>query len=157
MRRVPLCISLCKIGNAAETAAAVGASPLSGEWIIDPTAEEEQCMSLRLTLAVSPRGQLCALLKGGVGTVSLHAMESITQHATALAMQLDRQLMDAIRKEGGQVEADGGNDNTQLQSTQRKTQALPIAASADGNSSKGTKASGSSKKKEKNNSAAMAV
>lgn len=82
--QLPLLISLCKIG---------------GEWILDPSSDEEECTSMRVALAVNPRGQLCGVNKSGVGTINLQAIEAIVAHATDMAVQLNQRLMAAVAEE----------------------------------------------------------
>lgn len=48
---IPICITFAKLGT---------------EFIIDPTVQEELCMSSRLTIAINPDGNICSIQKGGV-------------------------------------------------------------------------------------------
>jgi exosome complex RNA-binding protein Rrp42 (RNase PH superfamily) len=82
--QLPLVISLCKIG-------------VSGEWILDASSDEEECMSMRVALAVNPSGELCGMSKSGIGTINLQAIENIIAHATDMGVQLNHRLMQAIK------------------------------------------------------------
>lgn len=82
--QLPLLISLCKIG-------------VDGEWILDASAEEEECMSMRVALAVNPRGEVCGMNKSGIGTINLQAIENIIAHACEMGVQLHHRLTLAIK------------------------------------------------------------
>lgn len=92
--RLPLTVTLCKIGGA-------------NEWIIDATADEEQCSSMRLTLSLSPSGRMCGLSKGGVGTINLQALDAIMAHAAALGVQLNNMLTNEVKRGRGEIDEDG--------------------------------------------------
>ncbi len=49
--------------------------------IVDPTAEEEECLSARLSVAVTDDGSLCALQKGGEGSLSPKEIEEMVDLA----------------------------------------------------------------------------
>lgn len=52
-KNVPVTVTLAKIGN---------------EYIVDPCAEEELCMTSRLTVAVNSKGNIVSIHKGGLGS-----------------------------------------------------------------------------------------
>ena len=42
--------------------------------IVDPTLEEEACMSARIAVAVNSEGQVCGMLKTGPGAIAPSAL-----------------------------------------------------------------------------------
>ena len=99
--RLPLAVTLAKIGGAEE-------------WIIDATADEEQCASMKLTLSLDPKGNMCGLSKAGVGTINLPALDAIMAHAAALGVQLNKLLVEEVRRGSGRGDdgdmEDGGDE-----------------------------------------------
>ncbi|MDP2439370.1 MAG: hypothetical protein Q8P67_26780, partial [archaeon] len=78
---VPVNVTLTKIGN---------------QFVVDPSLEEEQCQSARLTVAVNARGHTLAVQKGGRGGLlpsSLHAMLHTARHiGIQMILSLDQSL-----------------------------------------------------------------
>lgn len=110
--RLPLALTLVKIGGAQE-------------WIMDATSDEEQCASMRLTLSLDGLGRMMGLSKSGVGTINLLALESIMAHASQLGVQLNKMLVEEVKRGGG-ITADGGAEDEDESSTSMK----PVAAAA---------------------------
>jgi exosome complex component RRP42 len=129
--RLPLTVTLCKIGGA-------------NEWIIDATADEEQCSTMRLTLSLSPSGRMCGLSKGGVGTINLQALDAIMAHAAALGVQLNKLLTNEVKRGRGELDEDG----EAATEVKRPVATGGAAAAADGKG-KGKGSNAASKKKSK--------
>ena len=105
--RLPLALTLVKIGGAQE-------------WIMDATSDEEQCASMRLTLSLDGGGRMLGLSKSGVGTINLPALESIMAHASQLGVQLNKMLVEEVKRGGG-VLGDGAADDDEEQTNTTTT------------------------------------
>lgn len=142
--RLPLALTLVKIGGAQE-------------WIMDATSDEEQCASMRLTLSLDGAGRMLGLSKSGVGTINLPALESIMAHASQLGVQLNKMLVEEVKRGGGITAADAAPD-TDDEATHTKTgtaakQSVQVVQTSKKGSSAASAAgsnAGSHKKKNKN-------
>merc|ERR1711879_600906 len=70
---IPICVSLTKIGN---------------YYIIDPTPEEEDCMTMQLTVAVDKFGNFCSMSKSGKGAIDPSGMIEMLQNVKKIGQSL---------------------------------------------------------------------
>jgi len=70
---IPISITFCKIGAG---------------YIVDATMEEESCMSVRMTVGVNKKGNICTLQKGGHGSVDPTIMYQMIASAKKIGMRL---------------------------------------------------------------------
>jgi len=81
MHNIPICVSLTKIGN---------------YYVIDPSAEEESCMSMQLTVAVDKDGNFCSMSKSGKGAIDpsgmIEMLQSVKKIGQALLQKIDKIL-----------------------------------------------------------------
>eukprot|EP00457_Paulinella_chromatophora_P011836 gb/GEZN01011999.1/.p1 GENE.gb/GEZN01011999.1/~~gb/GEZN01011999.1/.p1 ORF type:complete len:289 (+),score=33.99 gb/GEZN01011999.1/:132-998(+) len=93
--QVPIIVSLYKIGAC---------------FVVDPSAEEEQCVAAWLRVGVNRAGKLCGIVKGGGGGLAPSAMLEMTKYAvlvgTDLLAKLSKQV---ISREDGEADS-GGQD-----------------------------------------------
>ncbi len=69
---------------------------IGGQIVLDPSLEEEQVMSSRLTVTVDKDGRLCALQKGGMGHMTIRDVRECVKLAIERAPQLRKSLLEAI-------------------------------------------------------------
>ena len=84
-RGLPLCLSLHKIGDS---------------FVIDASLEEEACTDATLVVAVNRSGRLCAISKGGNGTIPERHLRGAAQCATTAAKGVFDALEDALAVKG---------------------------------------------------------
>ncbi|MCD6589728.1 exosome complex protein Rrp42 [Candidatus Woesearchaeota archaeon] len=70
---------------------------INGNYFVDPTDEEERVAEVRLTVTVLENGKICALQKGGYGTLTMKDIEEIT----AIAIEKSKELREKIFKSIG--------------------------------------------------------
>ena len=70
-QRIPICVSLTKIGD---------------YFVIDPTSEEESCMTMQLTVAVDKAGNFCSMSKTGRGSIDPSGMMEMLQVRSLLLL-----------------------------------------------------------------------
>lgn len=78
----PICITLGKIG---------------GHFIVDPTQEEELCMTAQVSVAVDPNGEVCGVQKSGTGAIEMREMQQMIDEACARSKELFKLLQAALR------------------------------------------------------------
>jgi exosome complex component RRP42 len=61
---------------------------INGKLIVDPWLDEEEVMDARLTMAFSKEGKICAIQKGGVGTLSPQQIAEATNIAKEKSIEL---------------------------------------------------------------------
>lgn len=87
----PLCVTLCKIG---------------ANFIVDPTQEEELCMTAQVSVAVDPAGEVCGVQKSGAGAIEMREMQQMVDEACARSKELFKLLqaaLDAQRRRDAQA------------------------------------------------------
>jgi len=84
VENTPICISFCKIGPG---------------YIVDATIEEELCMSLRLTVGVNKKGNICTVQKGAYGGLDPSSMYEMLNHARKIGQQLIEKLDKSLIEE----------------------------------------------------------
>lgn len=77
LAKLPLGITICKVGD---------------ELIVDPISDEEKVVDARLTVASIEDGTLCALQKGGAGTLSSDEIEKMLTLGIKKAQEIRKQL-----------------------------------------------------------------
>lgn len=100
VERIPLAVTLSKVAMGSQS-----------EWLIDASSDEEQCISVRLTLSLAPDGRMCGLSKSGVGTLQLPALDAIMAHASQLGVQLNKLLAEEVRRGRGDGEDEAASAN----------------------------------------------
>jgi exosome complex component RRP42 len=81
---VPIAITLTKIGS---------------RFIVDSTLEEEQCMGVRLVVAVNQKASLCSIQMGGHGGIEPTSLTEMLQTAQRLGIQIIDGLDKALKEE----------------------------------------------------------
>ena len=85
---LPLICSICRIGDA---------------LVLDPSLEEEECVSARLQMMVSPTGRVLGMVKQGEGGISpglaTQAMMLGATAGPAMIQQFQRAFMEALNKD----------------------------------------------------------
>jgi exosome complex component RRP42 len=61
---------------------------LDGEILVDPTEREEKVIDCRLSVAITKKGNICAMQKGGVGTLTTEDVLSMVKKAQELSKDL---------------------------------------------------------------------
>ncbi len=79
VRSLPVSVTVSKIGN---------------ELLCDPTLEEEQMASARLTVTINENGNLCAMQKGNVGTFTIDEVKK----AIAISNKAGKDVRDYIKQ-----------------------------------------------------------
>lgn len=102
---VPVNVTLIKIGS---------------QFIVDPTLEEELCMSARLTVAVNARGHTVVAHKGGRGGLLPSSLSEMLGVARQLGVQMIHALQDALA-----TSEELGLTQTQASTVSRSTTAAP--------------------------------
>jgi len=90
---VPICVSLTKVGPC---------------FVVDPTMEEETCMSSRVSVYVNAKGEFCGLHKSGPGGIAPEALIEMTKTAKKEGVELLTKLDKLIQaqEEGVAIEED---------------------------------------------------
>eukprot|EP00727_Mastigamoeba_balamuthi_P005015 m51a1_g14511 putative exosome component 7 (286) ;mRNA; f:831227-832719 len=78
---IPVCVTLTKIGQ---------------HYIVDATTEEELCMGARLTVGVTPKGNVCALQKSGKGGLPPSLLNDMVQCAQKIGMTIIAKMGKAL-------------------------------------------------------------
>jgi len=73
IENVPICITFTKIGP---------------NYVVDANLEEELCMSVRLTVAVNKKGNICGIQKGGHGGLEPSSMYEMLSSARKVGQQI---------------------------------------------------------------------
>eukprot|EP00471_Norrisiella_sphaerica_P010415 CAMPEP_0184493850 /NCGR_PEP_ID=MMETSP0113_2-20130426/27128_1 /TAXON_ID=91329 /ORGANISM="Norrisiella sphaerica, Strain BC52" /LENGTH=256 /DNA_ID=CAMNT_0026879311 /DNA_START=197 /DNA_END=967 /DNA_ORIENTATION=- len=81
LHKVPIIVSLTKIG---------------GSFVVDATAEEEACMSAKVTFAVDGDGKICSSSKSGIGGLSKAILVKMMGTAGETGQLLVAKLKDKI-------------------------------------------------------------
>jgi exosome complex component RRP42 len=89
VERVPLCVSL---------------AVLADRYVVDATAEEEACASVRVHCAVDAAGQMVLMHKDGAGSVAPTLLVGMVQIAKRLAMGMIQQQDAVLREDEGRQE-----------------------------------------------------
>ena len=76
-KKEPLSITVCKIG---------------GNYIIDPTYEEEKVVDARLTVAITNDGKICSMQKGQVEPLELGDIDKMTELAIKKSEELRKYI-----------------------------------------------------------------
>ena len=75
---VPLSVTMALVGQ---------------KFIADPSLDEELCMDARLTVAVNPKANICAIQKGGIhGALSPSVLFEMIQAARKIGLALSQKL-----------------------------------------------------------------
>ena len=69
---------------------------IGGPIVLDPSLEEEQVMSSRLTVTIDKEGRLCALQKGGMGYMTIEDVKECVRLAMEKAPQIRGLILEAI-------------------------------------------------------------
>lgn len=75
--KLPISVTVHKIGNL---------------FLVDPTPEEEEVSDARLTVAMTPSGELCALQKGGEQTLTIADVRTMVELALQKGAELRKFL-----------------------------------------------------------------
>ncbi len=71
---------------------------INGSVVVDPCIEEEQVMSARLTITVQKDGKICAMQKGGLGTITPEEVKRAVGVAIEKSAQNRTRIMEAARR-----------------------------------------------------------
>lgn len=77
LKNIPIPVTVCKIADL---------------FIVDPTAEEEHAIDARLTITSIDDGKICALQKGGVGSLTVEDIKKMTELAIDTAKLIRKKL-----------------------------------------------------------------
>jgi len=66
---------------------------------VDTRIEEELCMSVRLTVAIDSKGQICTIQKGGKGGLEQSLVLEMLNSARKIGINLLEQLNKALKHE----------------------------------------------------------
>jgi exosome complex component RRP42 len=80
LRDLPITVSMGKIGNS---------------LIVDPTADEEDVMDTRLTIAINKDGHICAMQKSGSAGLDLEEIKKAINMAREKATEIRKLLMES--------------------------------------------------------------
>jgi exosome complex component RRP42 len=80
LKRIPLPVTVCKVGDI---------------FLIDPTDSEENTVDARLTITVLEDDKICALQKGGDGSLTTEDIAKMVEIATGVAKQMRQEFMEA--------------------------------------------------------------
>lgn len=75
---------------------AVTVSKIGGFFIVDPQESEEQSCDTRLTVTTTDDGNLCALQKGGYGTLTIPDIDKMLTLALAKATEIRKLIKDSL-------------------------------------------------------------
>ena len=79
LKNIPIPVTVCKIADL---------------FIVDPTAEEENEIDARLTITSLDDGKICALQKGGVGSLSVEDIKKMVDLAIDTAKMLRQKIVE---------------------------------------------------------------
>ncbi|TPX35330.1 hypothetical protein SmJEL517_g02288 [Synchytrium microbalum] len=85
---IPIAITYCKIGD---------------RFVVDPTIMEEICTESKFIVGVNRHGRLCAVQKGGLGSISPNLMVSILQSAPKVGLGLLGDLERCLNAESQRI------------------------------------------------------
>jgi len=71
-----------------DTPTSVTFAAISGKLVVDPWLDEEEVMDARLTMTFDKKGRICAIQKGGVGTLSPQQIAEATSTAKEKSEEL---------------------------------------------------------------------
>lgn len=60
---------------------------LGSKWVVDATAEEEACMSAKVSIGVNSTGDLCGVAKSGVGAVDWQKVGDVVHIARDVGLK----------------------------------------------------------------------
>jgi len=83
IENLPITVSLTKIGSG---------------FVVDATAEEEQCMAACLSVSVNNKGKICGMHKTGPGGISPTALQEMIKCGRRIGLELLSRLDVAINK-----------------------------------------------------------
>jgi len=83
IENLPITVSLTKIGSG---------------FVVDATAEEEQCMAACLSISVNKKGRICGMHKTGPGGISPSALQEMIKCGRHIGLELLAKLDIAINK-----------------------------------------------------------
>jgi exosome complex component RRP42 len=78
----PVAVTLAKIGN---------------NLVVDPTLEEEQAMSARLTVTTEQNGKICAMQKGGMGELSPQEIKDAVKISLEKGAEIRNKIIEAAK------------------------------------------------------------
>ncbi len=81
LKNIPVPVTVCKIADL---------------FIVDPTAEEELAIDARLTITSINDGKICALQKGGVGSLTSEDVKKMTDLAIETATSIRKRLLEVF-------------------------------------------------------------
>jgi len=73
IENVPICITLTKIGK---------------HYVVDTTLEEEVCMSVRISVGINKKGNICSIQKGGRGAFLPSSLEHVLNSARTIGLEI---------------------------------------------------------------------
>lgn len=77
---------------------AVTAAKIENNIVLDPSIEEEQVMSARLTITVEKDNRICAIQKGGLGNITPDEVKRSVRTAIDKAAQNRERILEAARR-----------------------------------------------------------
>ncbi|MGV8162654.1 MAG: exosome complex protein Rrp42 [Candidatus Nanoarchaeia archaeon] len=80
LRRIPVPVTVCKIGDV---------------FLVDPTDSEENTIDAKLTITVLEDDKICALQKGGDGSLTSEDIVKMVEIATNVSKQIRKSFMEA--------------------------------------------------------------
>ncbi len=80
LRRIPIPVTVCKIGDL---------------FLVDPTDSEENTIDARLTITVLEDDKICALQKGGDGSLTSEDIKKMVEIAMDVSKQIRKTFMEA--------------------------------------------------------------
>jgi exosome complex component RRP42 len=83
IQNLPIAITLAKIDET---------------LIVDPSLDEEQAMSARLTVASDGEGRVCAMQKGGSGVFTVEEIKRAVSLALSKAPEIRSRVVETVRK-----------------------------------------------------------
>ena len=81
IRSFPVTVTLGKVGDS---------------LVVDPSLEEEQVMSARITTAIDEKGHICAMQKGGLGVLSVEETRIAVAIARERAGQIRKKVLEVV-------------------------------------------------------------
>eukprot|EP01112_Ceratiomyxa_fruticulosa_P006464 TRINITY_DN1726_c0_g2_i1.p1 TRINITY_DN1726_c0_g2~~TRINITY_DN1726_c0_g2_i1.p1 ORF type:complete len:310 (+),score=67.05 TRINITY_DN1726_c0_g2_i1:61-930(+) len=72
---------------------------INGYEIVDATIDEEQCMLGRITVAVNKNGELCSILKGGVGGLPVKSIDQMMMASIPIGLEIIKKMDEILRQE----------------------------------------------------------
>ncbi|PRP78928.1 hypothetical protein PROFUN_13304 [Planoprotostelium fungivorum] len=87
---IPISVTFCKIGSG---------------YVVDASIEEESCMSVRTTVGVNKKGNICTLQKGGHGSIDPTTMYQMIASAKKIGMRLIEGLDKTLHTESNDLQS----------------------------------------------------